>query len=135
MKQGQTRQLIRELRPAPCPECKGSGRNGHGPCLWCSGTGQAEFSRVRRRAYQDGHHAGLNDVHFCKYIYQTGEEWSAWLDGWRAGQKELRAIRNCQPASEPPGKRRVRKKQKPQAQWLRRLLYLRRVGRLGKEPF
>lgn len=52
---------------------------------------ESERDRAIRRAKEDGHRDGMCGRQTTNKNYRTGEEWVAWLEGWRDGQGERKS--------------------------------------------
>lgn len=54
----------------------------------------ADAAKVAK-AEELGRRSGLGDYHYLPHLdFDTSGEWLAWLSGWRAGQAELREMRD-----------------------------------------
>ena len=76
-----------------------------------------------------GYRAGLRNKDYMKGNCNESQEYIDWFKGWRLGK----AIGLTEQFPAPRHRRSPSRK--PSSQPVRRLEYLRRVGRLGAEPF
>lgn len=51
----------------------------------------AQQENRAEQARKNGYSQGYSDRHTTTLDYLTGEEWLAHMEGWRAGQKDLKA--------------------------------------------
>ena len=84
--------------------------------------------RTHQTPYNAGFRAGLIDQQYMIEDFgHNSQAYIQWFQGWKAGQAS-----RAEQSPAPPKRKRPRR---PDPQPVRRLHYLLRVDRLGKEPF